>query len=182
MNLSFTYASVDIDETPLPNEAATDMVLRLATRKARAGSVAKACDRPVLAADTAVVVGERAFGKPSSQRNALEMLNSLSDNTHEVVTGVAVMTPLALLTTVSVTAVEFRKIHPDEARAYWESGEPEGKAGGYAVQGLGGVFVRSIVGSYSGVVGLPVYETAALLQQVGVNFVDLAASSRSGPQ
>ena len=96
------------------------------------------------------------------------MLSCLSGRTHKVVTGVALVTHSGLETAISSTEVQFREIEPDEAEAYWQSGEPAGKAGSYAVQGLGGIFVRSIHGSYSGVVGLPVYETAGLLRRAGI--------------
>jgi len=96
------------------------------------------------------------------------MLASLSGTTHQVLTAVALMANGELQTAVSVTEVQFREIHPDEAEAYWQSGEPAGKAGAYAVQGLGGIFVSAINGSYTGVVGLPVFETAGLLRRAGV--------------
>jgi len=96
------------------------------------------------------------------------MLDALSGRTHRVMTGVALHTREGLTTALSDTHVQFREIDPDEALAYWQSGEPVGKAGAYAVQGLGGVFVASIRGSYSGVVGLPVYETALLLRDAGI--------------
>ena len=96
------------------------------------------------------------------------MLASLSGRSHQVLTGVAVIANGELETALSMTEVQFREIHPDEAAAYWQSGEPAGKAGAYAVQGLGGIFVSGITGSYTGVVGLPVFETAGLLRQAGI--------------
>jgi septum formation protein len=96
------------------------------------------------------------------------MLASLSGRTHQVLTGVAVIADGELQTAVSMTEVQFREIDPDEADAYWQSGEPAGKAGAYAVQGLGGIFVSAINGSYTGVVGLPVFETVNLLRQAGI--------------
>ncbi len=97
------------------------------------------------------------------------MLEKLSDRTHQVVTAVAINAAGNAMTGMSITQVRFRQIAADEANAYWKSGEPFGKAGAYAIQGRGGVFVRSISGSYSGVVGLPVYETADLLRRAGID-------------
>ena len=96
------------------------------------------------------------------------MLISLSGRTHKVLTGVACISEGRLSTVVATTKVRFRDIDPDEARAYWQCGEPDGKAGSYAIQGIGGIFVESLTGSYSGVVGLPVYETAKLLGSAGI--------------
>ena len=168
LGLDFSYCGVDIDETPLPGETAADMVLRLATAKARTAFETGDYGIPVLGADTAVVLDERVFGKPESRQDALDMLAMLSGRTHEVLTGVAVVVQGSLESALSRTAVEFREIRPDEAEAYWQSGEPAGKAGAYAVQGLGGIFVRAIEGSFTGVMGLPVFETAALLCRAGV--------------
>ena len=143
------------------------MVLRLAGDKARAGAPA---DRAtVIGADTAVVLGEEIFGKPAGEADALDMLARLSGHTHQVMTGVAVWDGRKMRSAISCTDVKFREIRPDEALAYWQSGEPADKAGAYAIQGLGGVFVEAISGSYSGVVGLPVYETMALLREAGIS-------------
>jgi septum formation protein len=109
-----------------------------------------------VAIDESALPGEAAqiFGKPGSKEEALEMLAGLSGRLHEVLSGVAVVAHGELETAISRTEVQFREIHPDEAEAYWQSGEPAGKAGAYAVQGLGGIFVSAIKGSYTGVVGL----------------------------
>jgi len=166
LGIRFSFAGVDIDETAGPGEAAQDLVLRLASSKAQA------CENdslPILGADTVVVLGERIFGKPKSEEDALAMLAALSGRTHCVLTAVAIRNGSDLGTEMSATEVRFRDIHRDEAQSYWQSGEPQGKAGSYAIQGLGGIFVQSIKGSYSGVVGLPVYETQALLGRVGIN-------------
>mgnify|MGYP001812700876 FL=1 len=122
----------------------------------------------VLGADTAVVLDGEVFGKPADQADALRMLAMLSGRRHQVMTGVAVRSGSTVESVLSVTEVEFREIAPDEALDYWQSGEPRGKAGAYAIQGLGGAFVESIAGSYTGVVGLPVFETAELLRSVGI--------------
>jgi nucleoside triphosphate pyrophosphatase len=166
MGVGFSFAGVDLDETPGAGEDATDLVLRLAGSKAQATSVESL---PILGADTAVVLGEHIFGKPHSEDDALMMLAALSGRTHRVLTAVAIVKGTSVDTAVSDTEVRFRDIHPDEALAYWHSGEPQGKAGSYAIQGLGGIFVEWIKGSYSGVVGMPVFETAALLRQRGIS-------------
>ena len=166
LGLTFTVGSADVDERPLEGEAAADMVLRLARDKARAG--APAASTTVIAADTAVVLGGEIFGKPAGEADALAMLARLSGHTHQVMTGVAVWDGRDMRAAISCTDVKFREIRPDEALAYWQSGEPADKAGAYAIQGLGGVFVETISGSYSGVVGLPVYETMALLREAGI--------------
>ena len=166
LGLDFTVGGADVDEQRLANESAADMVLRLARDKAETGSPAD--DFVVIGADTAVVLGDEVFGKPRGRDDALDMLARLSGNTHQVLTGVAVRGDRHTRVVVSNTDVRFREISPDEALAYWQSGEPADKAGAYAIQGKGGVFVEAINGSYSGVVGLPVFETVALLRQAGV--------------
>ncbi len=168
LGLDFSYDGVAIDESALPGEAAPDMVLRLATSKARTAYESGEHPVPVLGADTIVLLDDRVFGKPASKDEALAMLASLSGRTHQVLTGVAVVANGELQTALSLTEVQFREIHPDEAEAYWQSGEPAGKAGAYAVQGLGGIFVSAINGSYTGVVGLPVFETVNLLRRAGI--------------
>jgi len=174
MGLSFSHAGVDIDETPARGEAAADMVLRVTCAKALAAEQTGQFTVPILAADTTVVLGEQLFGKPASKEQALDMLASLSGRPHQVLTAVAVLAKGRLRTAISATWVTFRKISPDEALAYWQSGEPQGKAGAYAIQGKGGIFVESLSGSYSGVVGLPVFETARLLQAVGIDLLSAA--------
>ncbi len=168
LGLAFTYGGVDVDESPLPNEPADAMVVRLAVAKAQAAREAGA-HGVILGADTAVVLGERTFGKPASEREAVAMLGSLSGRTHEVLTGVALLCEGHAATALSRTEVRFRDIDPAEAADYWQSGEPRDKAGAYAIQGKGGVFVAGLCGSYSGVVGLPVFETAQMLSAVGVD-------------
>ena len=155
-----------MDEQKLARELPEAMVLRLAEAKARAVEIDSA--QLVLGADTAVVLGEDIFGKPQDREEALEMLDRLSGRTHRVLTGVALYSAQGLRTALSVTEVRFREIGPDEALAYWQSGEPGDKAGAYAIQGRGGVFVEAISGSYSGVVGLPVFETVQLLREAGL--------------
>ena len=167
MGITFSAQGVDIDESRDHDEAADAMVLRLASAKAAAARLTQS--GPVLAADTAVVVDDVVFGKPHDSDDAIAMLARLSGQTHRVVTGVALHWDGGRETALSITEVTFREISPDEALAYWHSGEPCDKAGAYAIQGRGGVFVKAIDGSYSGVVGLPVFETAQLLAGAGID-------------
>ena len=159
-----------MDESRLDGESAEQMVIRLAEAKARAIEIGESAI--VLGADTAVVLGEKVFGKPESREDALETLAQLSANTHRVLTGVALYSAQGVRTVLSSTDVRFREISPDEALAYWQSGEPCDKAGAYAIQGFGGVFVEAIAGSYSGVVGLPVFETARMLRDAGLRVLN----------
>lgn len=157
----------DIDETPLAGEAAIDYVQRLARDKAHA-VFARHDDLPVLAADTTVHVDGRILEKPRDEDDCIRMLGLLSGRAHQVYTGLCVVgrAPPALL--VATSEVTFRKIIPAEMHAYWASGEPRGKAGAYAIQGFGAVFVSNIAGSYTGVMGLPLYETAEALRRHGI--------------
>ena len=157
----------DIDETPRRGEAAGDYVVRLAREKAEAvWSLHQ--DLPVLAADTTVVVDDEILGKPESADDALAMLRKLSGRAHFVHTGIALRTVHGLSDDISTTDVEFAELTDDMIRTYWNSGEPQGKAGAYAIQGLGAVFVSEISGSYTGVMGLPLFETAELLRYHGI--------------
>jgi septum formation protein len=121
----------------------------------------------VLGADTTVVVGKCILGKPQHKADAMRMLEQLSGRTHVVLSAVAVTDGLRVEDRTSITEVSFRNIRPDEAAAYWATGEPCDKAGAYAVQGLGALFVQELKGSYTGIVGLPLYETAELLALFG---------------
>jgi septum formation protein len=167
LGIPITHGGADIDESRHEDETVEAMAIRLAREKARAAS----SSLPILAADTLVVLGGEVFGKPTSREHAHDMLSALSGRRHRVLTGVAIRHGEALWAEMSDTTVKFRDIGPDEIEAYWQSGEPAGKAGAYAIQGLGGVFVEAVEGSYSGVVGLPVFETAALLGKVGIDVI-----------
>ncbi len=157
---------VDIDEAPLAGETPVAYVARLAREKARAG--AEGSGLPVLGADTAVVCDGAILGKPESCEHAAAMLRSLSARAHEVLTAVAVSGPAGLLEACVVTRVVMREVTEGEIATYWATGEPVDKAGGYAIQGLAAVFVERVEGSHSAVVGLPLFETAALLARQGV--------------
>ncbi len=168
LGLQFTWAGEELDETPQADESASQLALRLALAKAQAARCRQPDTAVIIGADTVVTLDGMLLGKPQDREDALAMLANLSDRSHAVTTAVAVHAGDRAISEVSTTEVQFRAIATDEADAYWQSGEPQGKAGAYAIQGRGGVFVRSISGSYSAVVGLPVFETAALLSRAGV--------------
>nr|WP_163502765.1 Maf family protein [Halomonas socia] len=157
---------VDIDETPWPEEAPCSYVQRLARGKVLAGAAGS--QLATLGSDTAVVLNGQILGKPRDQAHAAEMLTALAGTTHQVLTAVAVSGPAGLLECCVTSRVTLRDIEADEIAAYWATGEPADKAGGYAIQGLAAVFVAEMQGSHSAVVGLPLYETAALLTRQGV--------------
>ncbi|MFM1886619.1 MAG: hypothetical protein RL026_1776 [Pseudomonadota bacterium] len=158
----------DVDESPRPGEVAEALVQRLACAKAEAG-LAAAGDRPVLGADTIVVLGGRVLGKPRDRAEGLAMLQALSGRRHRVLSAVALACRgWPTQCRLSVSEVSFRAITTAEAEAYWASGEPVDKAGGYAIQGRAAVFIEDLHGSYSGVMGLPLFETAELLAGVGL--------------
>lgn len=164
----YTVYPVDIDETPFRNESAGDYVCRMASEKS-AACLARNGEfgLPVLAADTAVVLGSLILGKPRDQADAIAMLKQLSGKTHQVYSAVS-FRGREHVQAISMTEVKFRTLTDREMLAYWHSGEPADKAGGYAIQGLGSVFVESIKGSFSGVMGLPLFETAELLSKQGI--------------
>lgn len=170
IGVSFTTLSAQIDETPLIDERPTAYVQRLAHGKAAAGlaSLGSAANACVLGADTAVVLDGQILGKPVDRADALRMLAGLSGREHEVLTAVAIVDRQRVETSVVASRVRFRPIGEQEAQAYWASGEPLDKAGSYAIQGLAAVFVEALHGSYSGVVGLPLCETADLLGRFGI--------------
>ncbi len=172
IGISFGLLSVDVQEKAHPGEAPEVLVLRLALEKARAGRMQLDGDdsTPVLGADTVVVNQGRVLGKPRNRDDALAMLTTLAGERHQVMTAVAMIgTKGDEQSRLSVSTVQFRAITREEAGAYWASGEPVGKAGAYAIQGLAAVFIERLEGSYSGVMGLPLYETAELLAHFGVS-------------
>ena len=168
IGVPFSVVSAPIDETPLPGESAPAYVERLARAKAAAGLASLAGPAVVLGADTAVVLDGRILGKPENREAALTMLADLSGREHQVLTAVALDDGQRVHSLCVTSKVSFRTIGADEAQRYWASGEPADKAGSYAIQGLGAVFVTGLVGSYSAVVGLPLSETADLLGQFGI--------------
>lgn len=170
LGIVFDVRPADVDETPHPGESAEAFVLRMAQEKARAGWEAQPPLRrlPVLGADTSVVLDGVIYGKPKDRSEGLAMLVALSGRSHQVYSAVA-WCRSDIDAVVNVSVVTFRKIDPWEREAYWATGEPADKAGGYGIQGLGAVFVSRLEGSYSGVMGLPLFETAQLLVRNGMS-------------
>lgn len=163
----YTVLPVDVPEKRTPTEAPSEYVQRLALEKSHAG-VVFAEGVPVLGSDTIVVHRGQVLEKPSGREQAISMLMALSESSHEVMTAVAVSNRHKSRVKLNSTLVTFRRISEHEAASYWLTGEPRDKAGGYGIQGLGGVFVTAIKGSYSSVVGLPLADTAELLAEFGV--------------
>jgi septum formation protein len=160
---------IEVDETRRPHETPEDYVMRIALAKAREGKLRARNDaRPALGADTAVVLGEAILGKPASRKDGLEMLSQLSGKTHRVLSAVALVgdREAALL---SVSTVRFRRLSKADRERYWSTGEGTDKAGAYAIQGRAAAFTEHLAGSYSGVMGLPLYETAQLLDAFGID-------------
>jgi len=168
IGVQFTVLATEIDETPLADEAPRDYVERLALGKALAGHALLTAPGVVMGADTAVILDGRILGKPRDELDALAMLAALSGREHEVLTAVALVDSERREVTSVSSFVRFRPIAPAEASAYWASGEPRDKAGSYAIQGLAAIFVKSLQGSYSAVVGLPLCESAQLLEDFGI--------------
>lgn len=169
IGVAFRVLPVAVDERPLDGEVPDDYVLRLAKAKAQAGwPLRPSQDAGVLGADTAVVVDGEILGKPKDKADGIAMLMKLSGRTHRVLTAVAVLSASGLEAALSRSEVTFRDLNAAEADNYWDSGEPRDKAGGYAVQGLGAVFISALAGSFSGVMGLPLFETARLLERAGI--------------
>jgi len=169
LGLEFIVDAPSIDERERVNERPEDLAVRLAVEKATIVARRRSEALPVLGADTVVVLGGRTLAKPVDREEGVAMLLALSGRTHEVVTAVAVAQRERVELSTSTSRVTFRAIDRDEAHAYWATGEPRDKAGGYGIQGVGGIFVRHIEGSYSGIVGLPVAPTESLLRAFGVN-------------
>ena len=174
----FEVSPAQIEERRHNGESAPAFAQRLAREKARViwdnlPLTAQSC---VLGADTVVVADEQILGKPVDRADGLRMLRLLSDRTHQVYTAVALIDGEQLHEALSVSKVTFRAITESEAQRYWDSGEPVDKAGGYAIQGYGAVFVRQLEGSFSGVVGLPLFETATLLSAAGVSLLQHSAA------
>lgn len=165
--------SADIDETPHAGERADDYVLRVTGDKARAAAriiaARRVLPRPVLAADTTVVCDDDILGKPANAEEAADMLGRLAGRMHRVLTAVAVASEERMETRVSESRVWFRALNAAEIRRYVATGESRDKAGAYAVQGLAAAFITRIDGSYSGIMGLPLAETAELLRSYGIS-------------
>lgn len=172
MGVRHIVQPANIDETPRPNESAVNYVQRMALEKAQNIISQRSEIIPVLGADTSVVCDDSIFGKPSDKQQALDMLMALSGRSHQVLSSLALGNVESCSVSISITEVTFRQLSKQECLRYWNTGEPQDKAGGYAIQGYGAVFIESIKGSYSGVVGLPIEETFLLLQKYGVPIWD----------
>ncbi len=172
IGVTFIVLNVDVDEQQLAGEAPADYVTRLALAKARAGKALPGAKDscPVLGADTTVVAGNLIMGKPRDRDHAVAMLQQLSGRTHQVISAVA-LAGVSEAVRLSISNVRFRTLAVAECQAYWETGEPWDKAGGYAIQGRAAQFVERLEGSYSGVMGLPLYETADLLKEFNINIL-----------
>jgi septum formation protein len=172
MGIDFDVLASDIDESILLNELPDAYVMRLAASKAAVGLAnmrqANLLQRPILAADTTVCVDGVILGKPENDDDARSMLEALSGRWHEVHTALALVSKAGIEAVLSTTRVELTPLSDEIIAAYIASGEPRDKAGAYAIQGLAGTFIKRIEGSYSGVMGLPVFETAQLLKNAGI--------------
>ena len=161
--------ATDIDESPLTDESPRALVQRLACEKALA-ALEHAQGLPVLGADTVVVLDGHVFGKPVDAADAQGMLLALAGREHQVLSAVALATAAGTAALrLSQSIVTMREISAAEALWYWQTGEPAGKAGGYAIQGRAAQFISALRGSYSGVMGLPLFETAQLLREAGIH-------------
>ena len=168
IGVNFRASPAEIDETPKSNESAVDYVQRMALEKVNRVLKTESYSKPVLGSDTTVVFDSIILGKPQDADDATRMLSMLSGSTHQVLTAVVVSDGTECQSLLSKTEVRFRTISIKECQTYWQTGEPQDKAGAYAIQRYGAVFVESIRGSYSGVVGLPIAETTQLLQQFNI--------------
>lgn len=169
IHIEFKLLAIDIDESIGPNEPPGAYVQRLALEKARKGVAllpAEDVDTPVLGADTVIVIDGRILGKPKDEKEGVEMLQQLSGRRHQVITAVAILDKENEKLALSSNEVTFRELSLSEIQLYWQTGEPADKAGGYGIQGIGAIFIQHLSGSYSGVMGLPLYETSQLLAEL----------------
>jgi len=178
IGVDFEVRAQDIDESLLSSETPEVYVQRMAVEKA-ASCLSAFPSAVVLAADTTVVCDGLVLGKPADEADAVAMLSRLSGRRHRVLTAVSLVDSTRQLQALSASEVSFRAISDAEARQYWRTGEPQGKAGAYAIQGMGAVFVSNLQGSYSGVMGLPLYETATLLEEFDYPKWQAAAGTKS---
>ncbi len=169
MGVTFDILRLDVDETQYLNESPEDYVRRVAIAKAQAGwqRVKSGTKRPVIGADTSVIVEQTVLGKPKNEQQARSMLQRLSARQHQVLTAVAIVYDDHVLYRLSQSSVTFSTLTPAEITWYLSTGEGEDKAGSYAIQGLAAMFIQEIQGSYSGIMGLPIRETRELLMEIG---------------
>ncbi|MEW9797906.1 Maf family protein [Alteromonas sp. CYL-A6] len=170
LGIAHTVMPVDIDESALPDESPFTQVERLAAQKAQAAfaRLDNADDAVILASDTLIALDGVSLGKPVDEADSVRILSALSGRTHEVLTAISVKSTERQVTECITTRVQFATLTEQQMAAYWATGEPQDKAGSYAIQGIGGQFVIAIDGSASAVVGLPLYETVQLLSAFGV--------------
>jgi len=172
LGVRYALIGAGVDETRQDGESPEMYVLRLALEKARAGfqALGDREPRPVLGADTVVVDGDTVLGKPENREQGLAMLTRLGGRTHSVLTAIALVDDFREASRLSVSHVSFRAIDEAEALRYWRTGEPADKAGAYAIQGRAAAFIERLEGSYSGVMGLPLFETAQLLTEFEIDY------------
>lgn len=168
IGIACSVRPVDLDESAQPGEAPLAYVERLALAKARAGLDGQKADSVVLGADTAVVLDDEILGKPRDRDDAFAMLRRLSGREHEVLTAVALASRGRAAVRTSTSRVGFAPLSDAVIAAYWATGEPADKAGAYGIQGFAAAFIHHVSGSYSGVVGLPLFETVELLREFGI--------------
>lgn len=177
LGLRFQRIVSEIDESVQPQEAPGQYVRRLALAKARAGQHVMITthsdpqDLPVMGADTSVIIDQRILGKPQNRDDGLAMLELLSGREHQVMSAVALVRGEREKVCINISRVRFRELSKQERETYWATGEPADKAGGYGIQGIGAMFVAELQGSHSGVMGLPLYETAELLHDFDIDIL-----------
>jgi len=173
IGIRFETLAVTVEEVRAVDETPVAYVQRVALAKAQAGWAALGArvPRPVLGADTEVVIDGEVLGKPQDREHGLAMLMRLSGRAHEVLSAIAVVVGARVLTRLSRSTVSFRVMTAQQCAEYWATGEPLGKAGGYAIQGRGALLVADLHGSYSGVMGLPLCETGELLRELGIELM-----------
>ena len=168
LGYQFETISADIDESIIGNESPSDYVLRLAIEKAKVVSKNQSANCIILGSDTSVIFEKHILGKPENIEECCQQLLMLSNKTHQVLTAIAAVKNNQIFSAIISTDVSFKALSVEEIQRYWHTGEPQDKAGSYGIQGIGGQFVKQINGSYSAVVGLPLYETAKLLVELGL--------------
>jgi septum formation protein len=168
LGYTFQTLAANIDETVIEGELPAQYVLRLSIEKAKVIAQQQPEGCIVLGSDTSVVFNQQILGKPENIEQCCKQLMLLSNSTHQVLTGIAAIKNQKIVSALIKTEVTFKSLTIDEIKRYWQTGEPQDKAGAYGIQGIGGQFVTQINGSYSAVVGLPLYETAKLLAELGL--------------
>lgn len=170
IQVSYEVWPVDIDESHQQGESAEQFVCRLAIEKAQTGFKQLPL-RPALGSDTIVISKQQILGKPKSRQEGIQMLSRLSGTSHQVMTAVAVCNNQTVRYLLNTSEVELTELSQEQIEAYWDTGEPVDKAGAYGIQGIAAQFIKNINGSYSGIMGLPLYETAELLKQCGIEIL-----------